>query len=337
MVGEIRDDVKASRVGRVLKRDALKPWQSLLLYAPPSFFMVKCDDAVKLFFATTIKHIVWAFPLFRLDRNLWGLRLRSNFAVDIQPIMSLSEFWLLPDASAVRRLSLLEKGSADDGYLSFEIDAMSVEIVEPKRRANSSKKRATPEPDDVASVQESDLSSEDGREKDNVSTTSESESDSCSSSGTDADVDVKEGECKVGITVADRAPRRGKFIADRSDYFVYSNNPHFKDSCKVRLEKVWCTEEHLGRSQMSKAVSPVSLGETTEDPTRSLLVLRAWALGRFASVPSFIASVRLRSQWYSLEVAKLRRDIRALEVDGGGTGNAKADSMISRFSPAVLE
>ena len=62
-------------------------------------------------------------------------------------------------------------------------------------------------------------------------------------------------------------------------WFFRTETPGFTD-IKMHLKKSFCTDEHMGRTEMSKALSPHHYGETVANPVKTRLLLQAWAIYR---------------------------------------------------------
>ena len=64
---------------------------------------------------------------------------------------------------------------------------------------------------------------------------------------------------------------------------------------KLIIRDTYCTADALGEKNKSKAVTPSNYGETFEDPVRSILLVRAWALYQAQPALSGAACLERRS------------------------------------------
>ena len=86
---------------------------------------------------------------------------------------------------------------------------------------------------------------------------------------------------------------------------------------------------------MTKRVTPRHFEETREEPTRSLLLLRAWALWR-AAQGGWAYSQRGRARHFREEEVLLERDIRALNAPCRLLGDKKANALLRSWVPQLV-
>jgi len=79
---------------------------------------------------------------------------------------------------------------------------------------------------------------------------------------------------------------------------------------------------------------PPEFDEGRNDPRRTKVVLRAWALWRMRQSGAWFDAHSRRYRQLARDEAELERDIKALP--GHITGNALADVMLKRLAPDVV-
>ena len=91
----------------------------------------------------------------------------------------------------------------------------------------------------------------------------------------------------------------------------------------------------IGRSpQMSKTITPSTVGETRADPVRSLLVLKAWMLGRARIHPGWIESNGARQRLFAEEADLVLAQVKRLQPQADGLlGDAWACLLYTSPSP----
>ena len=89
-----------------------------------------------------------------------------------------------------------------------------------------------------------------------------------------------------------------------------------------------------GRAPMSKQVRPCDFGETRDNPVRSLLVLRGWALWR-ARVDGGGRSPEFRCNHFSEQAARLERDVKRLQAPDRLLGHPAASAAFVEVVPAI--
>ena len=149
--------------------------------------------------------------------------------------------------------------------------------------------------------------------------------DIAAAGASDADTDAEDA-----ATGAAREARRSLWS---NGYFYIADNEGNPD-VKVRMHN-WCaTEVHMGHWQMSKTITPATFGESRDNPTCSVLLLRAWALWR-ARLNNWADLRDGRSRQFASDAADLVRDISA--VPGHLLGHPHANRMLRKWAPYVAE
>ena len=90
-----------------------------------------------------------------------------------------------------------------------------------------------------------------------------------------------------------------------------------------------------GDDNCSKQVTPGNLGESRSEPTRSLLVLRAWALWR-ADAEGWAVAERGRKRYFQEQGLLLERDVRALGAQDCLLGHPLANAMLRSWVPGIV-
>ena len=90
-----------------------------------------------------------------------------------------------------------------------------------------------------------------------------------------------------------------------------------------------------GPQVMSKQVMPDRFGEPRDDPSRSILVLRAWAVLR-ARQNGWADAVSSRKHHVNHQESLLERDIRALREPCGLLGSTKANDALQQVAPDMV-
>ena len=128
--------------------------------------------------------------------------------------------------------------------------------------------------------------------------------------------------------------RPGTYVTYTNGYFTFTYHPAYQD-IKVRVVPCWCKPGLLGTSNMSKSLSLKDVGATKADPSRAVLVLKAWMLNK-AQENDFCNKVAARRRLFTNELEDLRRAVAAMSPGGSmTTGHPKADQLIQQWAPAV--
>ena len=85
---------------------------------------------------------------------------------------------------------------------------------------------------------------------------------------------------------------------------------------------------------MTKTITPSTLGESRDKPTRSMLCLRAWMLFRVNAFPGWVSSDAHRERLFIEEADRLYADVCHLQPQADGLlGNKDASKMFQEFVP----
>jgi hypothetical protein len=115
------------------------------------------------------------------------------------------------------------------------------------------------------------------------------------------------------------------------EYFIIGDHPC--DFVKIKVREHY--KKPLGGvAPMSKQVTPRDFGETRDDPVRSLLVLRAWALWR-ARKDGWGDGRGCRTRHMVDHEAELERDVRALKNKCRLLGHPAANAAFEEVVPAI--
>ena len=92
----------------------------------------------------------------------------------------------------------------------------------------------------------------------------------------------------------------------------------------------------MGTTKLVKQVTPKLYGEDCDDPARSLLLLRAWALSR-ARQGGWASAQRGRARHFRDQEAQLEEDVKALHAQGRLLGNSKANAQLQAWAPDLVQ
>ncbi len=88
---------------------------------------------------------------------------------------------------------------------------------------------------------------------------------------------------------------------------------------------------------MTKTITPSTVGETRKDPTRTLLLLKAWMLYRARGVPGWVEGSGSRQRLFAMEEEQLCDGIRRLRPQEDGLlGNPVASKLLREWTPDVV-
>jgi hypothetical protein len=96
-------------------------------------------------------------------------------------------------------------------------------------------------------------------------------------------------------------------------WFYMTETPGFTD-IKMHLKKSFCTDEHMGRTEMSKALSPHHYGETVANPVKTRLLLQAWAFYRARLKAGWAEARPGRGRHLASMVVLLKTAVRAADT-----------------------
>ena len=121
-------------------------------------------------------------------------------------------------------------------------------------------------------------------------------------------------------------------------YFSIVTNP---GDVKCRIRALWVGKPPVGvgrQPTMSKTILPAKVGETIEDPVRSLLLLRAWMLWRARSVPAWLEARPERSRLFREEAERLFDDVKKLQPQADGLlGHPTASQSFRDWAPDISD
>ena len=144
-----------------------------------------------------------------------------------------------------------------------------------------------------------------------------------------------------GATLADgrAVGKRGKTgkIApwwDFTYYYIPDNRHTAEKDCKIVLKSEFTTDAAFGSKDKSKTKTPHHFGENHDNPTRTHLLLRAWAFQRCSSMP-FILAEGFRKRDFRSEEARLERDVANLHAKDKLLGHPAASRMFAEWVPAM--
>ena len=120
-------------------------------------------------------------------------------------------------------------------------------------------------------------------------------------------------------------------------YFTIWSHPNV-DFVRAIMRDVWRAPAPagMGAAGASKQVTARHYGEGTDDPVRSVLLLRAWSLWR-AAQGGWAASQRGRARHFEEQEVLLERDIKSLHYPGNLLGHQKANSMLRAWLPHLVD
>ena len=151
---------------------------------------------------------------------------------------------------------------------------------------------------------------------------------------------MRAGEAEVA-TGAEKAgtgvKRSGLEPLWEDPYFFVWDNPS-SEFVSIHMRHHWRKQqpEGMGIIRVTKQVTPRHFDEKRSEPTRSVLLLRAWALWR-AHQAGWANKQRGRSRHFADQAALLERDIKALGAPCGFLGHKKADNMLQSWVPDIVE
>ena len=110
------------------------------------------------------------------------------------------------------------------------------------------------------------------------------------------------------------------------------------DFLRLLVREAWRRPppEGMGNYNISKQLTPRHYGEQCDDPVRSLLLMRAWALWR-ARQGAWAIAQRGRERHFRDQEILLEQDIRALHSKRRLLGDRKANSLLMAWTPDIVE
>ena len=109
------------------------------------------------------------------------------------------------------------------------------------------------------------------------------------------------------------------------------------DFAHLVMREVWRQPQPagMGTTSVTKQLTPRHFGEGPDDPTRTVLLLRAWALWR-AGQGGWASAQRGRSRHFTEQEALLERDVEALAAPCRLLGHKKANSLLAAWAPELV-
>ena len=130
--------------------------------------------------------------------------------------------------------------------------------------------------------------------------------------------------------------KSGPTIYDNGYFYIKG---HVLD-LKMHIHDQWLVDppEGIGRTpQMTKTITPKTIGENRDDPVRSLLILKAWMLGRARNIPGWIGSDVNRQHLFTEEADLLLAGIKRLQPQKDRLlGNRVASKLMRECVPDIV-
>ena len=119
------------------------------------------------------------------------------------------------------------------------------------------------------------------------------------------------------------------------DYFVLWDHPGFS-FIRMEIRKGWRRPfpVGMGTTRLSKSITPTLVGDQRSDPTRTVLLLRAWALWR-ARKDGWADHQRGRARHFKELADLLEKDIKSLGYRL--LGDQSADKLLNTWVPELVE
>ena len=135
--------------------------------------------------------------------------------------------------------------------------------------------------------------------------------------------------------VGKKASGRKSPWGDSTYYFIEDNRHTPHQDCKILLKREFCNDACFGRVNMSKTRAPHHFAETHDNPVRTHLLLRAWALQRCMDT-QFILEEEFRYRDLRSEGARLEADVASLRAEDKLLGNAGASAQFAAWLRGFL-
>ena len=131
----------------------------------------------------------------------------------------------------------------------------------------------------------------------------------------------------------DRYGYSGPNIWDNGYFFIKGNELDLK----MFIHREFTAEAALGPVFRSKTLTPRTIGETRESPTKSMLCLKAWMLWRAHSVAGWVDRVPARQRLFAETEQDLYLAVQRLQPQADGLlGNELASRMLVGWAPGVV-
>ena len=144
--------------------------------------------------------------------------------------------------------------------------------------------------------------------------------------------------------VGSAAAAKGATKARRSGFEPLWSDPYFcvwghpnVDFLRAIMRDLWRqpAPAGMGTTNWSKQLTPRHYAEGADDPTRTLLLMRAWALWR-ARQGGWDSLQRGRSRHFQEQEALLERDVKAMGAPCRLLGCKKANSLLAAWVPELV-
>ena len=117
-------------------------------------------------------------------------------------------------------------------------------------------------------------------------------------------------------------------------YFYIKGNTHF---LIMHIHEEFTAATALGSQFRSKTISPHTIGETRDLPTKTVLCLKAWMLWRAHSVAGWVDRVPARQRLFAETEHELYLAVQRLQPQADGLlGNELASRMLVGWAPGVV-
>ena len=138
---------------------------------------------------------------------------------------------------------------------------------------------------------------------------------------------------------AETKPRRTGLEPLWSDnYFVIPDNDPSEGKLIIHIRKNYTVPrpDGLGKVNMSKQVTPAQFGWKREEPTKSVLLLRAWAHWRGHQL-GWATAKPFRKREFDENEQLLEEEIRALGHEDRLLGDPKANALLLHWAPRMVK
>ena len=129
----------------------------------------------------------------------------------------------------------------------------------------------------------------------------------------------------------------GPCVFDNGYFFLKSN----KLELKMHIYEKWLVAPPNGIGRlpaMTKTITPSTLGESRDMPTRSMLCLRAWMLFRVNAFPGWVSSLVHRKRLFLEESDRLYKDACNLQPQADGLlGHKYASKLFKEWVPDLAD
>ena len=297
----------------------------------------------RTYFLKVAKIAVGSAPTFLLDKN---------FAI-AHAVHELRHFEsLLVDDEVLKTWELDVRGVAEAGTGVCMTIERKLEITKPAPkppRSEAADEEGSDE-DDALVVLGSDAESSDVKvvDTDDESAVDASDAESEASSGdsaSDREANMAGNFLKVAPAPAgiSKMPATGGAakrvynppLWEDAYFHVYASKHDYLEMRMRQQFKLPVAEGGMGAWSMSRRVTPQDFGETREDPVRSLLVLRAWALWR-ARQEGWADARACRARHFAEQETLLVRDVQKLGAHCRLLGHAKANAALREIAPDLV-